>query len=58
MVVIPTGEFQMGSSPEETARDLAAISYFESFGLKQHTSTEHPQHLVRITQLFGWENTR
>jgi formylglycine-generating enzyme required for sulfatase activity len=53
MVVIPSGEFLMGSSPTETERDLADVSLFESLMAKRHMSAEHPQHLVRITQQFA-----
>ncbi len=53
MVVIPAGEFLMGSLSAETERDLAAVSFFESFMAKKHMSAEHPQHLVRIGRPFA-----
>jgi formylglycine-generating enzyme required for sulfatase activity len=59
MVVIPPGSFLMGSSDEETARDVEAIKPYDDL---RHTQvvyaekdfvSEHPQHQVRIDQRFS-----
>lgn len=53
MVVIPAGKYLMGSSPQDTERDLAAVGFFESFMAKGKMASEHPQHLVQIKQPFA-----
>lgn len=53
MVVIPAGKFLMGSSMEETQRDIAAMPSDESEADKRSFSSEHPQHVVAIDQPFA-----
>jgi formylglycine-generating enzyme required for sulfatase activity len=58
MVVIRAGSFLMGSSDEETARDIEAIKLSGDAGHTQVTfaekdfKSEHPQHRVNIDQQF------
>ncbi len=54
MVVIPPGSFLMGSSDEETARDLEAISPSDEREFAQrYLRYEHPQHEVRFERSFA-----
>ncbi len=66
MVVVPAGDFMMGSSSADTERDLAAVptydleshllSWFwptEIGEARRFVSREHPQHQVTIAKSFG-----
>ena len=54
MVVVPAGSFLMGSSDEETARDVeAAVPHNEFKFAKESTEFEHPQHPVSIDRSFA-----
>jgi formylglycine-generating enzyme required for sulfatase activity len=54
MTVLPAGSFFMGSSIEETARDIEATVPKDEVGhARQSTTFEHPQHLVEIGQPFA-----
>jgi formylglycine-generating enzyme required for sulfatase activity len=54
MVVIPAGSFLMGSSDEETARDVGDVSPTEERSYAQRAmSRERPQHPVKIDQPFA-----
>jgi len=54
MVVIKAGSFLMGSSDEETARDVEAVSPSNERSYAQGAMTrERPQHLVKIDQSFA-----
>lgn len=54
MVVIPAGEFLMGSSAEDTERASAAIpGLITRLGTRRYVTDEQPRHLVRIRQKFG-----
>jgi formylglycine-generating enzyme required for sulfatase activity len=53
MVVIPPGSFLMGSSMEETQRDIAAMPSDENETDKLSLANEHPQHPVTIGRAFG-----
>jgi formylglycine-generating enzyme required for sulfatase activity len=54
MVVIPAGEFLMGTSEIEAERDLAgATGSLENWMLKTDLSYEKPKHLVQISQPFA-----
>jgi formylglycine-generating enzyme required for sulfatase activity len=53
MVVIPAGEFLMGSSAADTERDLAAMNIFLRLFAKPYLQAEHPQHKVHILQPFA-----
>jgi formylglycine-generating enzyme required for sulfatase activity len=54
MVVIPSGEFWMGSSDSDRARDVADASK-DSPGnsIESVISTEQPHHLVAVNNVFG-----
>ncbi len=55
MVVVPAGSFLMGSSAEETKRDLDSIvPAGERAYAQSYIATEHPQHRVDIAQAIGW----
>jgi formylglycine-generating enzyme required for sulfatase activity len=51
MVTIPAGNFLMGSSDAETARDLALRG--SNFLARYFAGFEHPQHAVTIARAFG-----
>jgi formylglycine-generating enzyme required for sulfatase activity len=62
MVVVPPGQFLMGSSDEDTKRDLAAIPAAVGFRAlfvtdrsiaKWYLPYEHPQHQVSIASAFA-----
>jgi formylglycine-generating enzyme required for sulfatase activity len=54
MVVIPAGSFLMGSSDEETARDVEAVAPKNEVHFAQrYMASEHPQHSVSIEQSFA-----
>jgi formylglycine-generating enzyme required for sulfatase activity len=54
MVVVPPGSFLMGSSDEETARDVEAVSpSIESKFAQGYMLHEHPQHQVNIDRPFA-----
>ena len=54
MVVIPAGRFLMGSSDEETARDVdAVLPSIESKFAKEYMLHEHPRHQVNIDRPFA-----
>jgi formylglycine-generating enzyme required for sulfatase activity len=54
MVVIPAGNFLMGSSDEETARDVEAVlPSIESKFAKGYMLHEHPRHQVNIDRQFA-----
>ncbi len=54
MVVIPAGDFLMGSSDADTARDLAQITnVIIASDARAYMKDEHPQHLVRISKPFA-----
>ena len=54
MVVVPAGTFLMGSSAEETARDLeAAASYNKPVAVRPYLAFEHPQHAVNLDRPFA-----
>jgi formylglycine-generating enzyme required for sulfatase activity/serine/threonine protein kinase len=50
LVLIPPGEFEMGSSKELIEEELKAHSADQWY--KEHLPGEHPQHRVRITRPF------
>ena len=52
MVLIPPGEFVMGSSPEERARFLEEAKAANDPGAIDRIPSEGPQHRVRITRPF------
>jgi len=52
MVLIPPGEFVMGSSPEERARFLEEVQEAEDQWAIKRIPTEGPRHRVRITRPF------
>jgi formylglycine-generating enzyme required for sulfatase activity len=54
MVVIPAGSFLMGSSDEETARELEAVAPSnERIYAQRYMSQERPQHPVSINRSFA-----
>jgi formylglycine-generating enzyme required for sulfatase activity len=53
MVVVPAGSFLMGSSDEETARDVEAVPSDESKFAQRFMLPEHPQHDVKIDRPFA-----
>ncbi len=66
MVVIPSGSFMMGSSDEDTQRDLAAVpppspsitigkllGFTDQAQARKFMAREHPQHPVTITRNFA-----
>jgi formylglycine-generating enzyme required for sulfatase activity len=53
MVVIPAGNFLMGSSPEEAAKDIAASPNSDTSSMRIVVLTEQPQHEVTINEQFA-----
>jgi|SRR5450755_4373278 len=54
MVVVPAGKFQMGSSPEETTRDLKdAAKYDNPRAVQGYLDDEQPLHPVSIDAPFA-----
>lgn len=54
MVVVPAGSFLMGSSAEETARDLEdVVPNKEVHFAQRFMASEHPQHPVSIERSFA-----
>jgi formylglycine-generating enzyme required for sulfatase activity len=54
MVVVPAGKFQMGSSPEETTRDLKdAAKYDNPRAVQGYLDDEQPSHPVSIDAPFA-----
>ncbi len=54
MVVIPSGDFLMGSSEADTARDLSEITNsIIASDAKAYMNNEHPQHPVHIAKPFA-----
>jgi formylglycine-generating enzyme required for sulfatase activity len=59
MVVIPAGNFLMGSSAAETARDVeAALPVGEAKYAEGSMASEHPQHPVSIDRSFALSRYR
>jgi formylglycine-generating enzyme required for sulfatase activity len=59
MVVIPAGIFLMGSSDEETARDVkATLPIGETGYAEKWMAREHPQHPVKIERPFALSKYR
>jgi formylglycine-generating enzyme required for sulfatase activity len=53
MVVLPEGRFLMGSSPEESARDVAAAPDSDTSTAKRAVTREQPLHEATISSAFG-----
>jgi formylglycine-generating enzyme required for sulfatase activity len=50
MVVVPAGSFIMGSSTDDTERDLKSVPYFEVMIARVLAADEHPAHLVTFAR--------
>jgi formylglycine-generating enzyme required for sulfatase activity/serine/threonine protein kinase len=52
LVLIPPGEFEMGSAPEEIGAEIERAKNKESQGYLDRVSSEGPRHRVKITKPF------
>jgi formylglycine-generating enzyme required for sulfatase activity len=53
MVVIPAGNFLMGSSPDEAARDIEAAPISDTSSIRKLVLAKQPQHEITIKQPFA-----